>query len=272
MGIVHSEAFDVYPWFPAPDMDGRLHVFTPALAGSHLVERLRPRPAPALGTRSLAVSQIDRPLLEAIVARWERCFANGNESTEDRRLFRALEMARAASKTPGGADASEHDAGRVSALWVSAFEILAHDGHRSDFRRVLSLLNDVQWLSQKLEIKDRTVGKDKQISTNLAGAVYDRLYMARNHFLHGNPVTAQTLMLEKCRKHVHLFAPSLFRLALTAFLDLRFSETLPDTANNKDRGRHIAKQIAFNRPQRLAENAILMADEVPDQRPPAGSA
>jgi hypothetical protein len=153
------------------------------------------------------VSQIDRPLLEASVARWERCFANGNESTEDRRLFRALEMARAASKTPGGADASEHDAGRVSALWVSAFEILAHDGHRSDFRRVLSLLNDVKWLSQKLEIKDRTVGKDKQISTNLAGAVYDRLYTARNHFLHGNPVTAQTLMLEKCRKHVHLFAP-----------------------------------------------------------------
>jgi hypothetical protein len=95
---------------------------------------------------------------------------------------------------------------------------------------------DVQWLSQKLEIKDRTVGKDKQISTNLAGAVYDRLYMARNHFLHGNPVTAQTLMLEKCRKHVHLFAPSLFRLALTAFLDLRFSETLPDTANNKIEG------------------------------------
>jgi hypothetical protein len=139
MGIVHSEAFDVYPWFPAPDMDGRLHVLTPAVGGSHLVERLRPRPTPALGTRSLAVSQIDRPLLGAIVARWERCFANGNESTEDRRLFRALEMARAASKTPGGADASEHDAGRSVALWVSAFEILVHDGRHADLKRVLPL-------------------------------------------------------------------------------------------------------------------------------------
>ena len=264
MGIVHSEAFDVYPWFPTPKMDGRLHVLTPALGGSHLVERLRP--TPALGSRSLAVSQIDGPLLGAIVSRWERCFANGNESTEDRRLFRALEMARAASKTPGGADASEHDAGRVSALWVSAFEILAHDGHRSDFRRILSLLNHVQWLNQKLEIKDRTVGKDKQISTNLAGAVYDRLYMARNHFLHGDPVTAQTLMLEKRRMHVHLFAASLFRLALTAFLDVYPPKMVTDAAG-EDIGRQAAEGIAYRQHQKLAERAILAADETPKTSP-----
>jgi hypothetical protein len=45
----------------------------------------------------------------------------GEESVEDPRLFRALDMARAAAKTPGGIDASEHDAGRAIALWVSAF-------------------------------------------------------------------------------------------------------------------------------------------------------
>jgi hypothetical protein len=33
IGIVHSDAFDVYPWFPTPQMDGRISVVTPALAG-----------------------------------------------------------------------------------------------------------------------------------------------------------------------------------------------------------------------------------------------
>jgi hypothetical protein len=252
-GIIHSDAFDVYPWFPNPRFEGRISAITPALVGIHDVEQLRPQPAPALGRRSLSPSQIDQPLLGAILARWQRCFVDGEDSIEDRRLFRALEMARAASKMPGGSDATEYDAGRAVALWVSAFEILAHDGRRSDFRRVLSLLNHVQWLNQKLEIKDRTVGKDKRISTNLAGSIYDRLYIARNHFLHGDLVTAQTLMLDKCRKHVHLFAAPLFRLALTGSLNLRFSD--------EDRGR--AKRMAFNRPQRLAEDAILMADKAP---------
>ena len=88
----------------------------------------------------------------------------------------------------------------------------------------------------------------------------------RNDFLQGNPVTDETLRLEKCRKIVLFFAAPLFRLAL----NLSFSETLPDTANDEDLGRHIAKKMAFDRPQRLAEDLILMADEAPDQRPPAG--
>ncbi len=62
---------------------------------------------------------------------------------------------------------------------------------------------------------------------------------------------------------VHLFAASVFRLALTAFLDLRFSETLPDTASDEDRGHHIASGMSFLAAQRLAEDAILIADKAP---------
>jgi hypothetical protein len=69
---------------------------------------------------------------------------DGEQFIEGRRLFRALEMARAASKMPGGSDATEYNVGRAVALWVSGFEILAHDGHRADFERVLSLLGSVQ--------------------------------------------------------------------------------------------------------------------------------
>jgi hypothetical protein len=111
IGIVHSDAFDVYPWFPTPQMDGGIGVFTPAVGGTDVVDQLQPQSAPALGNRALAARQIDEPLLRAILARWEHCFAAGKEAAgketvENRRLFRALEMARAASRTPGGSDAS----------------------------------------------------------------------------------------------------------------------------------------------------------------------
>jgi hypothetical protein len=51
---------------------------------------------------------------------------------------------------------------------------------------------------------------------NLAGVIYERLYRARNDFLHGNPVTDETLRLERCRQSALHFAAPLFRLALTA--------------------------------------------------------
>ena len=216
---------------------------------------------------------LDDVLLRALLARWEDFFATGNDTIENRRLFRSLEMARAASRMPGGTDATFFDEGRAVALWVSAFEILAHDGRHSDFGQVLSLLSQVQWQNPALKVQDHEVShKGAPIRTNLAGAVYKRLHWARTAFLHGNPVTAEMLRVrvEGSRKPVLWLAAPLFRLALTASLNLRFSETLLDTANDEDRGRHIAKQMAFNRPQHLAEDAILMADEAPDQRPSAG--
>ena len=96
----------VETWFPTPQMDGGIGVFTPAVGGTDVVDQLQPQSAPALGNRALAARQIDEPLLRAILARWEHCFAAGKETVENRRLFRALEMARAASRTPGGSDAS----------------------------------------------------------------------------------------------------------------------------------------------------------------------
>lgn len=89
-GIVHSDAFDIYPWFPNPRLEGHLGVVTPAMIGVHSVDLLRPQPAPALGRRSLSRSAMDQPLLEAILARWRHCFADGNVNDQDLRLFRSL--------------------------------------------------------------------------------------------------------------------------------------------------------------------------------------
>ena len=259
-GVVHSETFDFYPWFLTPEFDGRIVTVTPALVGMHEVRHLQPQSTAALGKRDLPNSHIDHPMLCAILEHWERCFATGNETVKDRRLFRALEMARAASKMPGGVDATEHHAGRAAALWVSAFEILAHDGRWADFRRVLSLLSELHWLRPKLKAQDREViYHSRPIQTNLAGVIYDRLYGARNAFLHGNEVSVGTLKLGSGQQ-AQWFAAPLFRLALTAFLDLRFPETLADNANDQDRGHHIARMREFKRQQKLSEDAILIAD------------
>jgi hypothetical protein len=264
-GIVHSDAFDIYPWFPGQQMDGRISASTPALHGMHVVSQLQPQAAPALGNRSLSSSHIDDPLLKALLARWERCFVSGWEAVEDRRLFRSLEMARAAAKMPGGVDATEHHAGRAVALWVSAFEILVHDGRHADLKSVLSLLGQVNWLAQRLKALDRKVNYRKgTIQTNFAGFIYGQLYKARNDFLHGNPVTPETLRLEKSRKQVQWFAASLFRLALAAFLDIRLLEP----ANDESWLRYAAR----TRDQRLAEEAILIADAPEDGRRPISPA
>jgi hypothetical protein len=98
-----------------------------------------------LGNRSLSHIHVDRPLLQALIKRWEHCFVAGRDSDEDRRLFRALEMACAASRTPGGVDANEHDAERAVALWVSAFEILTYKGKGQNAKKVvLSRLAEVE--------------------------------------------------------------------------------------------------------------------------------
>jgi hypothetical protein len=229
-GVLFSDAFDVYPWFPSTQWNGHVMAFTPALKALHSVNELRPQSAPALGKRSLSPHHLDEPLLTAIVDRWERCFAAGNESVEDRRLFRALDMARAASKSPGGVDASEFDAGRSVSLWVSAFETLAHDERYSDFGQVIALLNRVEWLMPTLKTPDRDVShKGNPLRTNRAGELYRRFHYARTAFLHGNPLTDETLTLGN-GKSILPYAGPLFRMALTAYLSLTFPE-LPSGAD-----------------------------------------
>ena len=92
----------------------------------------------------------------------------------------ALDVARAACKPPGEINTSEFDAGRSVSLWVSAFEILAHDERRSDFGRVIAMLNRVEWLRPTLKTQDREVrshNKGNPVRTNLAGELYRRLFM-----------------------------------------------------------------------------------------------
>jgi hypothetical protein len=103
-----------------------------------------------------------------------------------------------------------------------------------------------------------------EIPTNTAGEIYSQLYAVRNAFLHGNPVTPESLRHPQCNEHILQFAAPLFRMALAAYLDLRFREEMPDFESDPEGAGHfVSARWCFNSPQRNAEEAILIADAGP---------
>ena len=97
--------------------------------------------------------------------------------------------------------------------------------------------------------------KGNPVRTNLAGELYRRLYRARNAFLHGNPLTSETLTLGN-GKSILPYAGPLFRMALTAYLSLKFPE-LPSDADETAMGCYVVERMQFNGPQNNCEAVIL---------------
>ena len=77
-----------------------------------------------------------------------------------------------------------------------------------------------------------------------------------------NQVDHETLKLEKCQKSVLSFAAPLFRLALTAYLGLRWPTEIPSANEAALFGEFVGKRMEFRGPQRDCEAAILCADNV----------
>jgi len=256
--IQFSDAFDAYPWTLRDACDMHIIARTSAVLALHDVNELQAQSAPALGARRLMRYDIDEILLEALLSRWNTLYA-GAENAENLRLFRSLDMARAASRMPGGTDATIFDRGRSIGMWVSAFETLAYDGG-ADIRRVVELLRRVPWYHRELRDPDRTL-RAKKLATNIDGDIYGRLYHLRNQFLHGDPVTSDALALPMGREALRFAAP-LFRLALTAYLDLHFGELPFDApADPAGYGPYLARFARHHGSQETIEEAVLLADK-----------
>lgn len=258
-GVAYSEAFDLYPWFPARGHQGHVSSWTPAGGGFHELAKLRPQSGPGVRANRLERSLVDQVLIDALRSCWIRAFVKG-ESTEHLSLFRSLEMARAASRAPGGVDATIHDIGRIVALWVSAFEILIHDG-RADKKRVHEFLMRCSWLHRELQKLDRHImfRRDDRTKTNLAGGLLDALYRTRNDFLHGNPVTDKSMRFESSERSIDAFGAPIYRLLLGSALSLDHDEGVPEGAGVDDFAEAVCRACDRRNSQRLAERAILAA-------------
>ena len=200
------------------------------------------------------------PLLAELLKRWHRRYVGRNPQWSDRALFRSLNMANQASQIPAGSDATYHDIGRSIALWVSAFEILAHPGRGwSGLRPVYDLLEKVTWefsRSRHRRYKAYEGGKKNRRRRSLACWMYGEIYSARNDFLHGNPVSQKRLIVKSSNRSLFQYAAPLYRLALTGFLPLAWCKPIPPLGDETELGKYVDEQRHFTAYQKTIEKAL----------------
>ncbi|MGH6841014.1 MAG: hypothetical protein ACREDV_02830, partial [Methylocella sp.] len=183
--IVYSNSFWLYPWTFSKE-NQHLIASTPALTAFHVVEQFHGQSSPELSENDL--TDVDKHLFEALILRWKRHFLGTRQRWQDRALFRSLNMATQAAQLPAGVDTTLYDLGRMSALWVSAFEILAHPRKgNSGLRSVYPLFERVSYLDRNVgqcRYAAYMIGKKPWPRRPLPCWLYGKLYQARCDFLH----------------------------------------------------------------------------------------
>ena len=226
LDIGYSDAFDFYPWMPGNANDGGMTALTPALRAYHVVSEFHGQSSPLLSVSQLRLNDIDWTLFNELLIRWRRRFAAAEPEWADVALFRSLDMANAAAKIPAGRDMTEYSSGRTVANWISAFEVLVHPGPEGTVGLfdVYRHLEAVGWTNSDCTSPTHPAHAARRPPQNriLACWIYGELYKARNDFAHGNPVDANRLRL-KSGRYLHYYASPMYRMALTGFLNLRFT-------------------------------------------------
>lgn len=218
---LYSDYFDLYPWTPSRNGD-LLLIHTPAMSGGDAPTDFRGQSDPSLARVSSAHIDHDETLLRGLLAQHRARWRQTRERNWARRaLFRSLEMACCAMRMPYDNLGSINDYGTRLALWVSAFEILAHPGRRSnvDLAKVRELLRSVAYRTARVRSSRYCV---RGTPATLPEVAYEAIYCIRNDFLHGNPVRLATLFPrgESRRYPLTAVAPILYKCALAAHLNL----------------------------------------------------
>jgi hypothetical protein len=261
--IVWGDTFSFYPWMIDKNFE-KMAAWTPAIGSRRNVTEFRGQSSPTIFPMTLSRASIDDPLLQRLLQNWQRRYVSRRTAWKDVALFRSLNMAHQASLLPAGSDTTFYDIGRSIALWVSAFEILVHPGGngQASWSKVLDLLEAVSWARRPCAYRRfSTGGKSFRARRTLASWVYDKLNTARNDFVHGNPVSPRGLTLEGSKRNLFDYAGPLYRLALTAFLPLSFTNPIPPTRNAAAFGEYMGDRINFLSYQQTIEEGLLTSRE-----------
>lgn len=269
--VMFGEAFAIYPWMLDRHYEDVIGS-TPALLGTHEVASFKGQSSAAIFRTPVDESDIDQPLLTALMSHWALRYEAAEPVWADVALMRSLNMAYNASLLPAGTDTTFYDVGRVVSLWVSAFEILVHPGGSGQANRdkVFELIEKTPWVIPASAALAYDTGGKTKVKRTLASWLYQALYDCRNDFLHGNPVDRATLMLPLPQRTVFEYAAPLYRLALTSFLPLVYAKPMPNE-DAKAIGAYIAERMEYMGPQEFAEEALLTATRPPPQPGPTRS-
>jgi hypothetical protein len=216
--------FNIYPWMVSKETKYVVMRNT-AVFGLHETKLLRAQTSPGLLQEIVGQREIDWTLHTELMTRWRRRFGTENPSWDDVKLFRSLSMANTAALLPSQGDFTPYDSGRAIALWVSAFEILAHPGERrSGLLAVYDLLEKANWqLTACREARHACMAPPAERRPRILGCyIYSRMNTARNDYLHGNHVSDVQLNNAPYGRFFPEYAAPLYRMALTGFLELQF--------------------------------------------------
>ena len=251
---IYTNAFQFYPWMVDRNTD---EVISSNSAQLHIHELVKffGQSFPEQPRVSITRSDIDQPLVAELLNRWFVRFASGTPEWKDRALFRSLNMANEAARIPASTATVFYDVGRSLALWVSAYEILVHPGGkgRSGSAAVCAMLERVKWHRKKLTESTYVIGR-KSEKKPLATWICKRIYDLRNDFLHGNEVRPSDLTLNN--QPIIDFAGCLYRLVLTAFLDIEVHPPLEDADSDSQ---YFRSRMGVHRFQLRYEDALLKA-------------
>lgn len=257
--VTYSNSFWVYPWMVSDDYESII-AHTPAMLALDNIGQFSGRSSPDLPRTNLLRRCFDKPLLQELLRRWGARYETNSPKREDVKLFRSLNMVNQACLLPAGTDVVYHDYGRMIGIWVAAFEILVHPGPNGKAKRnvVFKLLQNIPWIEKKcgyrrFKIK---VSKNCYEQKNLACWLYDRINTCRNNFMHGNPVDSKHLLLPVSHRCLTDFAATLYRLALTSFLDLGWNKEAPPLENTQGTANYLVGGMEYSRPQEDCEKAL----------------
>lgn len=244
----YTDWYDFYPWMLTVDFE-YLTCQTPGFWGLHVVEEFKGQSSPSLTPVTIGRRDFDKPLLSKLLAEWEVRYSTEEPTWRSTALFRSLNMAVSAAKMPGSRDVTIFSVGRSLSLWVSAFEILVHPNEgKSGYKLVYELLSSVDLTHEQCRAQYVAFPYKEGQFENLLCWIYGEINRVRNDFLHGNPVTSESLKEKTSGRSFYEFAAVLYRLALTGFLPL---SNLPNPELVFDRN-----HFDFLSAQRDAETAI----------------
>lgn len=261
-----ANSFAFYPWMLDRKYD-QLLMQTIGHMGVHDLSAFTGQSSPEVFVSNLhSRRDFDIPLLEALIARWGIRYSVRRPTWDDTALFRSLNMAYQASHMPATVDFTHYDFGRSLALWVSAFEILAHPGRggRSSLNAVYLQLERVQWIHSTSGHRRYASYSNHgpRIRRPIASWLYGEIYQLRNAYLHGNQVDNSRLAFtirtsrRKFKRFIFDYVAPLYRLALTSFLDLRCTVELPSALDAPAYADALHRRWLFNRFQQTFEEAI----------------
>jgi hypothetical protein len=229
LGPRYSNAFAIYPYAPSKDPE-RLIVHSPDLLGVDQASKFAGQTSPEIHTSRLLPQHVDGPLVAALEKQWRVRHLRNRRVRRESVLFRSLQIAMHALTMPYLNRATLHDQGMSLAAWVSAMEILVHPGGsgRAGLKEVVDLLQRCE-LNHPIVRRRAWVirlAKRTTMRSNFVGKLYDRVYRARNAFLHGNAVTDRHVVAsgKVGAKHLVYAAPVVYAKALQAYLHAATSD------------------------------------------------